>query len=130
MISKLISIFKKVEEDNNTYAQEFIDFYKKCVETFPRTLKNELKRKSIKPCVITGEKNASDTYYLGFMLSDVLWWEEKINNEPLYFKKPDELKREIIKAALDIFDGLQISDEKYNEYTKDLMKELEGLNNQ
>jgi len=130
MISKLISIFKKVEEDNNTYAQEFIDFYKKCVETFPRTLKNELRNVQIKPCVKTTAQSIADEYTMTFTWADIMWWQGMIENEPLYFKKPDELKREVIHAALDIFDGLQISDEKYNEYTKDLMKELEGLNNQ
>lgn len=128
MISKLISIFKKVEEDNNTYAKEFIDFYKQCVETFPKTLKSELKRKNINPCPKTGKENSSDNYYLGFTLADILWWEEQIENEPLYFKQPDVLKREIIKAALDVFDGLQIPDEKYKEYTKELIAGMADLN--
>lgn len=122
MFDKLISIFKRVEEDNNTYAKEFLDFYKQCVENFPRTLKTELKSIGIHPCVKTSKE--TDTYVLSFTLADILWWQTKIENEPLYFKEPGVLKREIVERALDVFDNLQIPDEKYREYTRELLDSM------
>lgn len=121
MLDRIIKIFQKVEEDNNTYAKEFLDFYKQCIETFPRTLRTELGNKSINPCIYKNGESDPDKYYLTFTLSDLLWWEEKIEIDPLYFKEPKVLKREITQAALAIYDELQIPDEKYREYTKELI---------
>ena len=124
MIKELIRIFRKVEEDNNTYAKEFLDFYKQCINDFPKTLKSELARMEIKPCVRNNRNCVTVTWVLSFTLSDLLWWQERIENEPVYFKEPKVLKREIIGAALDVFDSLQISDEKYREYTRELIDSM------
>ena len=124
MINKLISIFKKVEEDNNTYAKEFLDFYKQCIETFPKTLKSELGNVNIKPCIKATTQSNADSYVLNFTVADLLWWQGMIENDPLYFKEPTLLKREIIHAALDVFDNLKIPDDKCREYARELIEDM------
>ncbi len=128
MLKKIISIFQKVEEDNNRWSAEFLEFYRECVETFPRGLKMRLAEQGLHPCIkddVTKQK--SDTYVVNFKMSDVLWWEGVIEAEDPYFKEPRIFKREVFMAALDALDDLQLPDDQYQGYLKDIGSKLDSL---
>lgn len=127
MLKKIISIFQKVEEDNSRWSGEFLEFYRECVETFPRALRERLAEKGIHPCVEGVTKQKSDTYIVNFKMSDVLWWEGIIETEDPYFKEPRVFKRDILMAALDILDSLMLPDEQYQGYLKEIGSKLNTL---
>ena len=127
MLKKIISIFQKVEEDNNRWSTEFLEFYRECVETFPRSLKERLAEKGLHPCIEGVTPQKSDTYTVNFKMSDVLWWEGTIEAVNPYFKEPKVFKREILMAALDALDNLMLPDDQYQKYLKDIGSKLDSV---
>jgi hypothetical protein len=127
MFKKIIGIFQKVEEDNNRWSAEFLEFYRECVETFPRSLKNRLAEQSIRPCIKGESSRKSDAYTVNFKMSDVLWWEGIIETINPYFKEPKIFKREVLMAALDALDDLKLPDDQYQKYLKEIGSELNTL---
>ena len=127
MLKKLISIFKKVEEDNNRRSTEFLEFYRECVESFPRNLKNRLAEKGLNPCIKGPTKQRSDGFSVNFRMSDVLWWEGVIESNSPYFKESKDFKREVLMAALDALDNLSLPDDQYQSYLKELGSKLDSL---
>ena len=127
MLKKIISIFQKVEEDNNRWSSEFLEFYRECVEDFPRGLKERLAEKGLHPCIKGVTQQKSDTYTVNFKMSDVLWWEGIIETVNPYFKEPRIFKREILMAALDALDNLCLPDDQYQRYLKELGSKLDTL---
>lgn len=125
MLKRIISIFKSIEEENNTYSTEFLDFYRWCIEEFPRTLKERLTEKSLHPLVpgqdSTGKMNS---YTVNFKASDLLWWEGIIEAKQPFFKAPEVFRREVLVAALDLLDDLSLPDDRYKEYVKTLTGKL------
>lgn len=127
MLKKIISIFQKVEEDNNHRSAEFLEFYRECVETFPRSLKSRLAEKGLHPCIKGVTQQKSDNYTVNFKMSDVLWWEGIIEAINPYFKEPRIFKREVLMAALDALDDLSLPDEQYQGYLKEISSKLDSL---
>ncbi len=127
MLKKIISIFQKVEEDNNRWSTEFLEFYRECVETFPRSLKERLAEKGLHPCISGVIPQKSDTYTVNFKMSDVLWWEGTIEAVNPYFKEPKVFKREVLMAALDALDNLMLPDDQYQGYLKEIGSKLDSL---
>jgi hypothetical protein len=60
-------------------------------------------------------------------MSDVLWWEGVIETINPYFKEPRVFKREVLMAALDALDNLQLPDDQYQSYLKDIGSKLDTL---
>lgn len=123
MLKKLINIFRNIEDDNKTYSDEFIEFYKDCIKEFPKVLKDNLKTRKLNPCV--PNQKVSESYIVEFTMADLLWWEGIIETVNPFFKTPDDFKKEVLMAALDCFDRLNLPDDKYKKYICELVDNID-----